>query len=279
MSGASTALETPFPYPSSDPAAAAAVTVLATSPASLPSTQLDLALSAVAPRLSDHDRAAWVTALTASLITNGITAPRRVAAFLGQCAAESAGFETLEEDLSYSAARLREVWPSQFPTVDGAEACALRPEALANRVYANRMGNGDEASGDGWLFRGRGLIQITGRSNYEQFARAMNMTLDQAVGHAATQAGAADSAAWYWTVNQLNLLADAWSIDLITRKINGGMAGAAERTRLCEVGLRAFGTALNRAENITETIHAAPPAEDEADRLMDQYNPTPADPA
>ncbi len=103
------------------------------------------------------------------------------------------------------------------------------------------MGNGGEASGDGWRFRGRGLIQITGRTAYEQFAKAMGMTLDQAVEHAGTQAGAADSAAWFWTENRLNALANSWTIDLLTRKINGGMEGAAERSRLCEAALHALG--------------------------------------
>ena len=171
----------------------------------------------------------------------GITAPRCVAAFLGQCAFESGGFRNLEEDLSYSAARLCQVWPGRFPNAETAEPCALKPEALANRVYAERMGNGDEASGDGWRFRGRGLIQITGRAAYEQFARTMTMTLDQAVEHAATRDGAVDSAVWFWTSNHLNTLANTWSLDLITRKINGGSAGTAERSRLCEAALHALG--------------------------------------
>jgi putative chitinase len=117
----------------------------------------------------------------------------------------------------------------------------LQPELLANRVYAERLGNGGEDTGDGWRFRGRGLIQITGRTAYQRFAKSMGMTLDQAVEHAATEAGAADSAAWFWTANDLNGLAKTWSIDLLTRKINGGMAGAAERTRLCEAALHVFG--------------------------------------
>ena len=196
---------------------------------------------AVAPHLTADVRAAWLTALIEPLLKADITTPRCVAAFLGQCAVESAGFGSMEEDLSYSATRLCEVWPSRFPNIEAAEACALHPEALANRVYANRLGNGDEASGDGWRFRGRGLIQITGRGNYQRFAQAMSMTLDQAVEHAATRAGAADSAAWFWSVNELNALANTWSIDLMTRKINGGMAGAAERTRLCEAALQAIG--------------------------------------
>jgi putative chitinase len=241
MFGPLTAFEALFPPSSPDPAIAAAVTVLAATPPPLPPGQLDPALGAVAPRLTGEERAAWVIVLAGPLLKAGITAPRCVAAFLGQCAVESAGFQSLEEDLSYSAGRLGEVWPGRFPTVEAAQACAHQPEVLANRVYAGRMGNGNEASGDGWLFRGRGLIQITGRSAYQQFARAMNMALEQAVEHAATQAGAVDSAAWYWSANQLNPLAIAWSVDRITQKINGGTTGAAERTRLCEAALHAIG--------------------------------------
>jgi putative chitinase len=204
-------------------------------------SRLDQALRAVAPHLSDAERVRWVAVLVTPLLKAGIATPRCLAAFLGQCAHESAGFRTLEEDLSYSAARLCQVWPNRFPTAQAAEACALQPELLANRVYAERLGNGGEDTGDGWRFRGRGLIQITGRTAYQRFAKSMGMTLDQAVEHAATEAGAADSAAWFWTANDLNGLAKTWSIDLLTRKINGGMAGAAERTRLCEAALHVFG--------------------------------------
>jgi putative chitinase len=202
---------------------------------------LDPVLCAVAPHLTEAERAAWVTALAAPMRKAGIAAPRCVAAFLGQCAVESDGFRTLEEDLGYSAARLVQVWPSRFPTIEAAQPYALQPESLANRVYANRMGNGDEATGDGWRFRGRGLIQISGRATYQRFARAMGMTLEQAVNHTTTRAGAADSAVWFWTVNQLNGLANIWSVDLITRKINGGTTGAADRDRLCEAALQAIG--------------------------------------
>jgi putative chitinase len=223
------------------PAVAAAVTLLANDTRPLSVERLERALHAVAPRLSDLDRAAWAACLSGPMRGAGITAPRCVAAFLGQCAEESAGFACLEEDLRYSASRLCQVWPARFPNTDAAELCALQPEALANRVYANRMGNADEASGDGWRFRGRGLIQLTGRASYARFARTMNMSLEEAIAHAATRAGAADSAVWFWTANQLNALAVGWSIDLITHKINGGLAGAAERTRLCEAALHAIG--------------------------------------
>jgi putative chitinase len=241
MPGALTAFEALFQQPSFDPAVAAAVMVMANIPPPLPPSRLDPALMAVAPRLTGDERAAWVAALAAPLLRAAITGPRCVAAFLGQCAVESAGFLSMEEDLNYSAARLCQVWPGRFPNTEAAEVCALQPEILANRVYSSRMGNGNEASGDGWQFRGRGLIQITGRAAYQRFAQAMNMTLDQAVQHAATQTGAADSAAWFWSVNELNALANTWSVDSITRKINGGMAGAAERTRLCDAALQAIG--------------------------------------
>jgi putative chitinase len=242
MPSALAVLQDSVPQSSPDPAVAAAVMVLASaSPPAPPPPGLDAAVLAVAPHLSGAERTTWAAALIDPLSKAGITPARRLAAFLGQCAQESGGFRDLEEDLSYSAARLCQVWPSRFPTPEAAGACALQPEALASRVYAERMGNGDEASGDGWRFRGRGLIQITGRSAYAQFAKAMAMTLDDAVEHAATLVGAADSAAWFWTANDLNALSDMWSIDRLTRKINGGMAGAAERTRLCEAAPHALG--------------------------------------
>ena len=223
-------------------AVAAAVTLIANRPT--PVLQSDLvkrALRAVAPHLPDDQCETWINALTEPLRKAGVITSRCLAAFLGQCAVESGGLQSLEENLNYSATRLCQVWPSRFPDAEAAAVCALQPELLANRVYANRMGNGDEASGDGWRFRGRGLIQLSGRSSYTRFAQAMNMPLDEAVEHAATTAGAADSAVWYWSINQLNALANTWSIDAITRKINGGTNGAAERTRLCQAALKAIG--------------------------------------
>jgi putative chitinase len=241
MSSASSILETWFPQPYSKPAVAAAVTMLAG--VSLPPLpdRMDRALRAVAPHLTDAEVADWTTALSGSLPKAGIAGPRCVAAFLGQCAFESAGFRKFEEDLSYTAGRLCQVWPNRFPNAEAAETCAQKPEVLANRVYADRMGNGGPASGDGWRFRGRGLIQITGRAAYEQFAQTVAMTLDQATEHAATSRGAVDCATWFWSANRLNSLANIWSLDLITRKINGGLAGAAERNRLCEAALHALG--------------------------------------
>ena len=238
MSGILSALESLFQPTPSDPAAAAAMTVLADPPTT--PDRLDPALMAVAPDLTADERAAWVAALAGPLHRAGISGARCVAAFLGQCSQESAGFRVTQEDLFYSAERLCQVWPSRFPTIETAQPCAGRPEALANTVYADRMGNGDPASGDGWRFRGRGLIQLTGRSAYESFARATGITLDAAVEQAGTQAGAVATAAWFWTANGLNALAETWAIDTITQKINGGMNGAADRIRLCEAALHAM---------------------------------------
>ena len=226
-----------FHKPRIHPAVAAAVLVLGSKPVH----PLVPALRVVAPHLTEAEQASWITALLTPLHKAGITTPRRMAAFLGQCAVESGGFRSLQEDLTYSATRLCQVWPTRFPNKEVAEACAHQPEALANTVYANRLGNGGPDSGDGWQFRGRGLIQITGRTSYERFATAMNMTLDQAVEHAATQAGAADSAAWFWSTNGLNALAETWSLDILTRTINGGTLGADERAQLCDAALHAIG--------------------------------------
>jgi putative chitinase len=225
-----------------DPGSAAAAAVVSTKPpADPPLSGLMRGLAAVAPHMTDADRARWVVAMTGPLCRFAITTPRCLAAFLGQCAVESGGFLGLEENLSYTAARLCQVWPSRFPTTASATACAFQPEALANEVYSSRMGNGNVQSGDGWRFRGRGLIQLSGRTNYERFAAALNLGLDDAVNFASTQAGAAETAAWFWSVNGLNELAAAWSIDLITQKINGGTDAAAQRSQLCNAALHAIG--------------------------------------
>lgn len=202
---------------------------------------LDAAIRACAPMLDDADIAAWVEALSPPFCNAGIDRPRRMAAFVGQCAVESGGFRLLSENLSYSAPRLCQVWPSRFPTLAAAAPCAHNPETLANRVYANRLGNGDEASGDGWLFRGRGLIQLTGRANYARFAASVGLAVEAAADHAATRSGAAETAVWFWTDKGLNALADAWALDDITRRINGGLTAAEERRRLCNAALAVLG--------------------------------------
>lgn len=239
MSATSAGPEIPFQPRSASPAVAAAVTVLPQ--ASAPGVRsLASALLAVAPHLTDLQRQTWTAALSPRLGRAALTTPRRIAAFLGQCAIESGGFRQLEEDLTYSADRLCQVWPSHFPTLEAARTCAARPETLANTVYANRLGNGDAASGDGWRFRGRGLIQLTGRAAYERFAKATGRALDQAVACAAMPEGAVESAAWFWSANTLNRFADAWMLDNLTKAINGGLLQASERARLSEAALHAM---------------------------------------
>ncbi|MFL5257486.1 MAG: glycoside hydrolase family 19 protein [Rhodopila sp.] len=203
--------------------------------------RLGAALAAVAPTLNQAVRSTWAEALSEHLVAAHITTPRRLAAFVGQCALESAGFHALEESLGYSALRLCQVWPARFPTLAAAQPFAFQPEALANQVYANRMGNGGAASGDGWRFRGRGLIQLTGRSAYQRFAASCGQSLDAAVAAASTPAGAAQTAVWFWTVNGLNALADAWALDRITLRINCATQAEPERAALCNTALHALG--------------------------------------
>jgi putative chitinase len=221
--------------------AAAAATVLTNRPPGVSAKAIDRALHAVAPRLTDAERGAWIAALAVGFPRAALQTARCVAAFLGQCSVESGGFQSLEENLTYTAARLCQVWPSRFPNEAAAATCAGDPEKLANTVYANRLGNGGPDTGDGWRFRGRGLIQITGRAAYQSFAEFMTIGLDQAVDHAATRQGAVDSAVWYWASNHLGPLADAWSLDTLTQRINGGTNAAAERARLCQAALQAIG--------------------------------------
>ena len=225
-----------FPTAPSSPAAP-----VVAPPAPTPLAGLEAAIRSCAPRLTEAEIAAWVDALTETLRRNRIDTPRRIAAFLGQCAHESGGFKVMQENLNYRAERLCQVWPARFPNLAAANECARNPERLANRVYASRMGNGDETSGDGWRFRGRGLIQLTGRSNYQRFANSLGCTIEEAAQRAETPRGAGESAAFFWSANSLNTLADTWSIDAMTRKINGGTAGAAERRHLCDTALAAIG--------------------------------------
>ncbi|MCL2829441.1 MAG: glycoside hydrolase family 19 protein [Betaproteobacteria bacterium] len=164
-----------------------------------------------------------------------INTPRRVACFLGQLGHECPRFRSTHEDLHYSADRLRNVWPRHFPDQYIAEAYAFSPVKIGNRAYANRMGNGDEASGDGYRFRGRGYLQLTGRENYAAASAALfgDARLLDAPDLAIEPETAARVAAWFWTRSNCNALADALALSAITRAINGGMNGyddRAERT-------------------------------------------------
>jgi putative chitinase len=166
--------------------------------------------------------------------------PKRMAAFLAQIAHESGGFNFVQEGLNYSAQGLMKTWPRRFPTLASARPYARNPEKIANKVYANRMGNGPESSGDGFKFRGRGLIQLTGRDNYTRFARSIGRTLDQTVAYLETPEGAVASAAWFWDINKLNVYADKDDFVGLTRRINGGTIGLADRKHHYDIALKAL---------------------------------------
>lgn len=186
---------------------------------------------------SDH----WHEALAQLLPDYEINTAQRIAAFVAQCAHESGNFVFIKENLNYKAESLRKVFPKYFPTDELAQAYAKRPEMIANRVYGNRMGNGDEHSGDGYRYCGRGLIQLTGRTNYENFAASLEISPEEAAEYLATFEGAAQSACWFWENNNLNVEADAGDIKKMTKKINGGYIGLEDRMAHYEHALKIMG--------------------------------------
>jgi putative chitinase len=188
-----------------------------------------------------------------------IDTPLRLAAFVAQCAHESRLFTALEEGLFYrTPERICAIFKSTVPNLAIATPLARNPKLLANRVYANRNGNRDEASGDGWRYRGRGLIQLTGRANYERAASGLGRPYVDEPDLVLEPADACLTAGWFWDAGNLNALADASRIDAITRAINGpAMAGAAERRQLFETALAAFQATV--AEPGTAPRAAPPP--------------------
>jgi putative chitinase len=171
----------------------------------------------------------WVNALNETCEEFAIDTPFRIAGFLSNVAHESAGFKFVKENLNYSAASLMRVWPTRFPTVEIAQRYAMNPEKIANRAYADRMGNGDEASGDGAKFLGRGLIQLTGKNNYVAYSLACDNEALQHPEIVEQPKYAAESAGWFWNVNRLNTLADAQDIGGMCKRINGGFNGLDDR--------------------------------------------------
>lgn len=158
-----------------------------------------------------------------------INTPQRCAMFLAQTAHESGLFAATQENLNYSAKGLTGTFKKYFPSQDSTTGYERKPERIANRVYANRMGNGNEASGDGFKYRGRGLIQLTGRDNYTNCGTALLMDLTADPDQAATNPVAVLSAGWFWNTRNLNKWADAGDVLTVTKKINGGTIGLADR--------------------------------------------------
>jgi putative chitinase len=172
----------------------------------------------------------WYEVLFQCLPDYDINTKKRIAAFLAQCAHESGNFNFIKENLNYKSETLMRIWPRLYPTKDIADQYAHKPEMIANRSYGGRMGNGPESSGDGYKFCGRGLIQITGRTNYQAFADSLEISINDLPEYLATFEGAVQSACWFWESNDLNKYADVEDIVTITKKINGGTLGLDDRT-------------------------------------------------
>jgi putative chitinase len=182
----------------------------------------------------------WFDALSQALPDYEIDTPSRIAAFLAQCGHESGGFTAIKENLNYKAESLCKVWPRYF-NAGNATQYAHNQEMIANRAYASRMGNGPEESGDGYKFCGRGLIQLTGRSNYQAFADSIQISIDDASEYLKTFEGCVQSACWFWEANNLNRWADAGDIEKMTKIINGGVLGLDDRTARYHHALQILG--------------------------------------
>jgi putative chitinase len=182
----------------------------------------------------------WHEALSNVLPEYEINTPERVAAFIAQCTHESGGFKRLKENLNYKWESLRKVFPKYFPSDELAQEYAHKQEQIANRVYGSRMGNGDESSGDGFRYCGRGLIQLTGKNNYTKFAESINMAVEEVPALLETFEGAVKSACWFWKTNNLNQYADAGDILTMTKRINGGTIGLEDRIKHYNHALEVF---------------------------------------
>lgn len=171
----------------------------------------------------------WLEPLEDTFAKYEINTPVRQASFIGQCAHESNNFRTLEENLHYSATALMRVWPSRFPDIDVANQYANNPEKIANKVYGGRADLGNVEDGDGWKFHGRGVIQLTGRSNYTVCGLALNKPFVELPQMLLEPENACMSAGWFWHKRDLNSLADKQDYETMTKRINGGLLGLVDR--------------------------------------------------
>lgn len=178
-----------------------------------------------------HIDPVWEAALNTTFQRFDMSNPFRQAAFIGQCSHECGNFKTLEENLNYRAETLMKLWPKRFPTLEIANQYAKNPKKIANMVYANRMGNRDEASGDGYRFRGRGCIQLTGHANYYHAGQAIGEDFVMQPELVGTPMYAALTAGWFWGTHKLNQYADSRDYKMMTKKINGGFIGLADREK------------------------------------------------
>jgi putative chitinase len=181
----------------------------------------------------------WEIPLNQTFVKYDINNNKRQAAFIGQCAHESGNFKTLEENLHYKAESLMKVWPSRFPDLDTANKFANNPEKIANKVYSGRMGNTED--GDGWKYHGRGLIQLTGKENYERCGSSIGVDLVGNPNLLLDPQYAALSAGWFWNKHGLNELADVQEHGIITKRINGGTLGLDDRIQKTTKALSVLG--------------------------------------
>jgi putative chitinase len=178
-----------------------------------------------------HISGDWVDPLNETFERFGIVTRNQQAVFIGQCGHECGNFRILEENLNYKAVTLMKLWPKRFPTLEVANAYAGNPKKIANQVYSSRMGNRDENSGDGYRFRGRGCIQLTGHSNYVHAGKALGVDFVKDPDLIATPKYAALTAGWFWSTHNLNTPADALDHARVTKIINGGQIGLEHRIR------------------------------------------------
>lgn len=197
----------------------------------------------------------WYDAMCEILPLWEIDTPERVAMFIAQCGHESNNFKVLTENLNYSADALNKLFPKYFKNANRDAAPYHRqPRKIANVIYANRMDNGDTASDDGWKFRGGGILQLTGRYNYTQFGKEVDMTPDQAVEYVRTKKGSLDSACWFWDTNGLNKFSDARDIKGATKRINGGFIGLEDRKKHYDHAMEVLGGTWEPTKIVYETI-------------------------
>jgi putative chitinase len=188
-----------------------------------------------------HIGADWVDALNETFSRFNITTNNQKAMFIGQCGHECGNFRLLEENLNYRAETLMKLWPKRFPSLEFAKQYEKNPRKIANSVYANRMGNRDEASGDGYRFRGRGALQCTGHSTYFHAGKALGVDFVMQPDLVATPKYAALTAGWFWETHKLNPPADALDFTKVTKIINGGTIGLNDRIKHVQQALAVLG--------------------------------------
>jgi putative chitinase len=213
-------------------------------------------LAAMIP--TNKDIKAWCEELNKALPKYDITTDQRIAGFISQCAHESMDFNALSENLNYREETLNKVFPRYFgPGKRNAAEYAKNPEKIANYVYMDEFRTsklGNTQPGDGWRFRGRGLKQLTGRDNYTRFAKDYDMTAEQAAEWLETKEGALASALWFWNTNKLNTIADTGNVAALTKKINGGDIGLADRQARYAKAMAALGGKIDAVAPVTTAV-------------------------